>query len=233
MFVETLYCILQEDDIECVQALVAFDADVNAQNKEGHTPVDLAITIGRKQYIKHTVRREETDSLETSWQLVSTDPDAHGYESLEKHSEMVRLLKSVGAIESESAATVHVTTSEMPPISAPANQLRCAVPEESERSKCLYKDLEDHINERWADMMSLHNVDEMVAIEKQKKEIERYKRTGSRVLCLDGGGMKGLIEIEILSQIEQVTGRRITELFDWIVATSTGAVIALGLVYGG
>ena len=34
-----------------------------------------------------------------------------------------------------------------------------------------------------------------------------------------------------LSQIERKTGRRITDLFDWIVATSTGALIALGLVY--
>ena len=207
---------------------MAFDADVNAQNKAGSTPVDLAIAIERKQYINHTIRREELDSLETSWQLVSTDPDAHSYENLEKHSEMVRLLKTVGAVESE--GVVH-GTSEVSPKVVHANRLRCAVPEESERSKRLYKDLEDHINERWADTMSLHSVDEMVAIEKQKKEIERYKRTGSRVLCLDGGGMKGLIEIEILSQIEQATGRRITELFDWIVATSTGAVIALGLVY--
>ena len=53
-----------------------------------------------------------------------------------------------------------------------------------------------------------------------------------RILCLDGGGMKGLIQIEVLLQIEKSTGRRITELFDWIVGTSTGGIVALGLVYG-
>ena len=56
--------------------------------------------------------------------------------------------------------------------------------------------------------------------------------TGSRVLCLDGGGVKGLIQIEILMQIEQKMKRKITELFDWIVGTSTGGIIALALVYG-
>ena len=52
------------------------------------------------------------------------------------------------------------------------------------------------------------------------------------MLCLDGGGIRGLVQLEMLSQLELKTGRRITELFDWIIGTSTGGVIALGLVYG-
>ena len=55
---------------------------------------------------------------------------------------------------------------------------------------------------------------------------------GSRVLCLDGGGMRGLVHIEVLTQIEKLTGKKITELFDWIIGTSTGGLLALGLVYG-
>ena len=55
---------------------------------------------------------------------------------------------------------------------------------------------------------------------------------GSRLLFLDGGGIKGLIQIETLIQLEEATGRKITELFDWIVGTSTGAIIALAIVYG-
>ena len=38
--------------------------------------------------------------------------------------------------------------------------------------------------------------------------------------------------IEVLIRIEQLTGKKIIDLFDWIVGTSTGGVIALGLVYG-
>lgn len=55
---------------------------------------------------------------------------------------------------------------------------------------------------------------------------------GQKILCLDGGGLKGLILIEVLIYIERLAGRKITELFDWIVGTSTGGIIALGLVYG-
>ena len=45
---------------------------------------------------------------------------------------------------------------------------------------------------------------------------------GDRMLFLDGGGMRSLVEIEILMEIERRTGRRITEMFDWIVGTSVG-----------
>lgn len=62
--------------------------------------------------------------------------------------------------------------------------------------------------------------------------LEFSVQDGQRILCLDGGGLKGLIMIEVLIYIEKLTERKITELFDWIVGTSTGGVIALGLVYG-
>ena len=52
------------------------------------------------------------------------------------------------------------------------------------------------------------------------------------MLFLDGGGIRGLVQIEILIELERRTGRKITELFDWIIGTSTGGIVALGLVYG-
>ena len=36
----------------------------------------------------------------------------------------------------------------------------------------------------------------------------------------------------MLKTIEQKTGKPITELFDWVVGTSTGGVLALGMIYG-
>ena len=54
---------------------------------------------------------------------------------------------------------------------------------------------------------------------------------GDSVLCLDSGGIKGLILIEMLMAIEQITGKRIRELFDWIIGTSTGGILALAMVY--
>ena len=75
--------------------------------------------------------------------------------------------------------------------------------------------------------------DEAMSLAVQLREMTMYKKAGSRMLFLDGGGVRGLIQIEVLRQIEVETGRKITELFDWIVGSSTGAVVALALVYGG
>ena len=61
--------------------------------------------------------------------------------------------------------------------------------------------------------------------------VSRKPRSGDRVLCLDGGGIKGLILIEMLSAIEKATGKQIIDLFDWFVGTSTGGILALALVY--
>ena len=65
----------------------------------------------------------------------------------------------------------------------------------------------------------------------QQESIGRRQRRGDRVLCLDGGGIKGLILIELLSCIEKSTGKKIIDLFDWFVGTSTGGILALALVY--
>ncbi len=53
-----------------------------------------------------------------------------------------------------------------------------------------------------------------------------------RILCLDGGGIRGLLEVVLLMELEKQTGKRIHELFDLICGTSTGALIALAIGAG-
>ncbi len=53
-----------------------------------------------------------------------------------------------------------------------------------------------------------------------------------KLLSLDGGGIRGLILIQILCHLETLTGRPVYELFDWIAGTSTGGICALLLASG-
>jgi patatin-like phospholipase/acyl hydrolase len=50
-----------------------------------------------------------------------------------------------------------------------------------------------------------------------------------RILTVDGGGVRGLIPMRVLAALEHLTGTAITELFDVMAGTSTGAMIVLGL----
>ncbi|KAK0631476.1 hypothetical protein B0T14DRAFT_3900 [Immersiella caudata] len=57
------------------------------------------------------------------------------------------------------------------------------------------------------------------------------RSSGARVLSLDGGGIRGIVELEVLKSIEEALGGnlRIQLFFDLIVGTSAGGLVALGL----
>jgi len=52
------------------------------------------------------------------------------------------------------------------------------------------------------------------------------------MLCLDGGGMRGILTIQLLKALEETAGIPCYELFDMVAGTSTGGIIA-GLIATG
>lgn len=57
-------------------------------------------------------------------------------------------------------------------------------------------------------------------------------QTKFRILSLDGGGIRGVITARILEEIENQLGKPCNEYFDLITGTSTGSILAAGLVMG-
>jgi calcium-independent phospholipase A2 len=112
----------------------------------------------------------------------------------------------------------------------------------------LYNELEINVARRLSISATIGGADDAVALVWQQRELALYNKTlpkpkkkagtafglrgGSRILFLDGGGVKGLVQLEVLIQLEERTQCKIPDLFDWIVGTSTGGVIALAMVYG-
>src|SRR4051812_43494844 len=69
----------------------------------------------------------------------------------------------------------------------------------------------------------------------------RYETKRPRkMLALDGGGIRGVLTLEILAKIESLLAARsssppafrLCHFFDYIAGTSTGAIIAAGLARG-
>ena len=52
------------------------------------------------------------------------------------------------------------------------------------------------------------------------------------ILSIDGGGIRGIIPLACLIELEKIQGRPSREIFDMVAGTSTGAVIAAGLALG-
>jgi hypothetical protein len=55
---------------------------------------------------------------------------------------------------------------------------------------------------------------------------------GKKLLALDGGGIRGVLTLGILAEIEKAVKQPLGEYFDYIAGTSTGAIIAAGLAHG-
>ena len=53
-----------------------------------------------------------------------------------------------------------------------------------------------------------------------------------RILCIDGGGARGIGVLVMLEALQAACGQPIHELFDLICGTSIGAAIATGLSHG-
>ena len=53
-----------------------------------------------------------------------------------------------------------------------------------------------------------------------------------KILCIDGGGIKGVYSAQVLAELEEAFKTKTSEHFDLVCGTSTGGIIALGVAGG-
>jgi len=207
----------------CCKALIVFGADINMQGSNMFTPFDLCIDHGQLSEIETIFMNLGAKSSSTI--IADKSPNA-------KVPRMHSFAEAMRPPRKEKLR--------------PSDRLSDFINKQGMRR--LYQELVNCVDRKMSISASSEvGMEEAFALWDQQKELARYNKTlqhasglnsnfalegGSRVLFLDGGGIKGLTQIEILIQIEEKTGRSVVELFDWICGTSTGGVIALGLVYG-
>lgn len=68
--------------------------------------------------------------------------------------------------------------------------------------------------------------------EELPESVRRYRAGRRLILCVDGGGIRGILTLQALKALEEHVGGRCIDIFDMFAGTSTGAIIAGGLAWG-
>mmetsp|Transcript_2268 Transcript_2268/g.6932 ORF Transcript_2268/g.6932 Transcript_2268/m.6932 type:complete len:489 (+) Transcript_2268:1177-2643(+) len=63
----------------------------------------------------------------------------------------------------------------------------------------------------------------------QQRRPQPQHKPPRRLLCLDGGGARGVVPLAVLAKLEKLGSRKASERFDLFAGTSTGAIIAAAL----
>lgn len=66
----------------------------------------------------------------------------------------------------------------------------------------------------------------------EMKDLPKTRGRRVNMLCFDGGGIKGLISLQVMIEIEKHLKHPIVNYFRWLVGTSTGSIVAASLAKG-
>ncbi|KAM7115102.1 85/88 kDa calcium-independent phospholipase A2 isoform 1-T2 [Molossus nigricans] len=200
---------------DCVLVLLTYGANANARGELGNTPLHLALSKGNVEMIKALIvfgAEVETpnDCGETPACIASK------ISKLVTRRTVLTLLKNIGV--GHHSPVLPGAPAEP---GSPATQHSFSL----ERSQ--------------PPMISLNNLElqDLVHISRARKpafilsSMRDEKRTHDNLLCLDGGGVKGLVIIQLLIAIERASGVATKDLFDWVAGTSTGGILALAILH--
>lgn len=208
-----LHKMVEKDKVSCVIALLTWGAEVNVFDDKGNTPLHLASSPVVVQTLLVFGANTSLTNKEGSTVRHVMANSSHR----EKHK-MLYLMHAVGAPRCQmrlancnEGCSPTGSFDGLPNDCSPVSRIRTT-----------YDDfLDSCLMER-----AISNLQSPLGFDGATK-----KRT-CRVLCLDGGGIKGLVLIQLLSALQEAAGRPILSLFDWIAGTSTGGILALALAMG-
>ncbi|KAM9683772.1 85/88 kDa calcium-independent phospholipase A2 isoform 1-T1 [Dama dama] len=210
-----LHVAVMRNRFDCVMALLTHGANADARGEHGNTPLHLAMSKDNIEMIKALIVFGA--EVDTSNDFGETPAFiASRISKLVTRKALLTLLRTVGAdyrfpltqgfsMEQCSAAapSFSVERSHPPPISLNNLELQ--------------------------DITQISRARKPAFILSSMRD---EKRTHDHLLCLDGGGVKGLVIIQLLIAIEKASGIATKDLFDWVAGTSTGGILALAILHG-
>ncbi|XP_075679412.1 85/88 kDa calcium-independent phospholipase A2-like [Dermatophagoides pteronyssinus] len=203
-----LHIMIMKNDLNCTLSLLSNGADVNSIGSDGNTPLHLAVKIDNFALVQSLiVFGANVNQLNLENHHSSRHLAANSNLSDSNKKKMIYILHSVGAIRCDYKKT-------------DCNEY-CS-PDYTDNDNDLFNEISFQQNYLYKDEFLWKNFN--LNNDEQKN--------GKKLLCLDGGGIRGLILIQILCHLEHITKKQTVEIFDWIAGTSTGGILALLLASG-
>ncbi|XP_052604282.1 85/88 kDa calcium-independent phospholipase A2 isoform X1 [Peromyscus californicus insignis] len=211
-----LHVAVMRNRFDCVMVLLTYGANAGFRGENGNTPLHLAMSKDNLEMIKALiVFGAEVDTPNDFGETPAFI--ASKISKLITRKALLSLLRTVGAdyrfpliqgvpTDQSSATTPHplfsLDKTQPPEISLNSLELQDLLPISRARKPAFI-------------LSSMRD----------------EKRTHDHLLCLDGGGVKGLVIIQLLIAIEKASGVATKDLFDWVAGTSTGGILALAILH--
>ncbi|CAH2090871.1 unnamed protein product [Euphydryas editha] len=203
-----LHMMVLRGRLECAIALLSRGAEHSIGDNEGNTPLHLAvkqknITIVQALIVFGADLEAKNNAGYTARHVVPTEMTNSNYDKI------LYVLHSVGAQR---------CSGDTPGCSAgcSARGEYNGVPPPAVASAAARQQIND--------MLAAATMDRAASADHRDRQ--------GRLLCLDGGGIKGLVLVQILLNLEAIVGKPIIHCFDWVAGTSTGGILALALACG-
>ncbi|XP_064420069.1 85/88 kDa calcium-independent phospholipase A2 [Latimeria chalumnae] len=216
-----LHIMVKRERFGCILVLLTHGADTNTQGENGNTPLHLAMKMDQIEVIKALIvfgaDVEIPNNLgETPGLIAARSSRGKGGVLTGRVTQIqIRPSRTSPAVESAVLGWVFFLLLESDDAVAPPHT----------HTLCTILGFDD----------LLYVATTLGTLTKMRDQVDcatDASRRYDRLLCLDGGGIKGLVLIQMLIAIEKIAGRPIRELFDWVSGTSTGGILALAVVHG-
>ncbi|XP_050434719.1 85/88 kDa calcium-independent phospholipase A2 [Adelges cooleyi] len=207
-----LHIMVLRNRFDCVMGLLCHGANLNIADGEGNTPLHLAVKNNLIPIIHALIVFEADVNYINNLGLTARHIAATNNGPDKVSDKIVYILHAVGA----NRCTVRNINS---------TDTSCA-------KGCVWNQQYNGLPPQKPISMPVRSIVSVMEEVMEERTNLNCNVKGGRVLCLDGGGIRGLVLISILLHIENTTNVPIIHCFDWLAGTSTGGILALGLACG-